>query len=386
MLAAARRIDRRWALVITLSTLVSFGRASTAPVVCDERSILLTELEGDISGHGGGGPCRWTINVLEPHRGVEFSSLSAYFSGPDVLAIHVPALSRNLEKEFGYGDEIPPRVTIATEDTVSVTLLAISLDTVFDVHYKILLKDYVNFLGTYYPKDLFLGVLTCAVLAASLLVFLTIWWLWAMERQRIAIRASLLRAYSRRASSRQQQEPMNPPTTSIGNVIEAAAIRQLRALPTTGYQGSEEKFDEECSLCLDTFEEGVMVRELRCSHIFHQECIDKWFKSQRFRARTCPLCRDRALGPKPASLSSTSLPSNTPAILAQAPSPVSPSTQPVPRRTQAARPDANSSVAVSSVPSGDRQLSSYGRSMTGLDGPNLTFEQRPGQRAHPSCV
>ncbi|KAL3509241.1 hypothetical protein ACH5RR_028642 [Cinchona calisaya] len=47
----------------------------------------------------------------------------------------------------------------------------------------------------------------------------------------------------------------------------------------------------ECSVCLSVLEEGEMARKLpNCNHIFHAECIDKWFGSQ----STCPICRSEA--------------------------------------------------------------------------------------------
>ena len=40
-------------------------------------------------------------------------------------------------------------------------------------------------------------------------------------------------------------------------------------------------------ICLCDFEAGDMLRQLPCSHEFHQPCIDSWME----RHRTCPLCR-----------------------------------------------------------------------------------------------
>ncbi|CAM0880780.1 unnamed protein product [Alopecurus aequalis] len=52
----------------------------------------------------------------------------------------------------------------------------------------------------------------------------------------------------------------------------------------------------DCVFCLSRIDEGEEVRELRCRHIFHRECLDAWL----LRARaTCPLCRDRLLPSEP---------------------------------------------------------------------------------------
>lgn len=62
-----------------------------------------------------------------------------------------------------------------------------------------------------------------------------------------------------------------------------------------GQEEGERREDEErqevrhdCSICHDTFEVGQDIRKLRCNHIFHSRCVDRWLTEQR---STCPLCR-----------------------------------------------------------------------------------------------
>lgn len=45
----------------------------------------------------------------------------------------------------------------------------------------------------------------------------------------------------------------------------------------------------ECRVCLCKVEEGEEIRELRCAHIFHRACLDRWLGTGRM---TCPLCRN----------------------------------------------------------------------------------------------
>nr|XP_009778641.1 PREDICTED: probable E3 ubiquitin-protein ligase RHA2B [Nicotiana sylvestris] len=45
----------------------------------------------------------------------------------------------------------------------------------------------------------------------------------------------------------------------------------------------------ECAVCLCKIEEGEEVRELRCNHLFHRVCLDRWLGYGRM---TCPLCRN----------------------------------------------------------------------------------------------
>jgi E3 ubiquitin-protein ligase RHA2 len=61
--------------------------------------------------------------------------------------------------------------------------------------------------------------------------------------------------------------------------------KKLRAL--TPHEATSE-----CSVCLSEFEEGEKIRQLKCKHRFHKDCVDKWL--QQYWA-TCPLCRTKVL-------------------------------------------------------------------------------------------
>ncbi|PFH37204.1 zinc finger, C3HC4 type (RING finger) domain-containing protein [Besnoitia besnoiti] len=43
---------------------------------------------------------------------------------------------------------------------------------------------------------------------------------------------------------------------------------------------------ENCCICLGEFVDEEVIRELHCSHFFHQPCIDKWL----LKNKQCPLC------------------------------------------------------------------------------------------------
>ncbi|PIN25927.1 hypothetical protein CDL12_01341 [Handroanthus impetiginosus] len=45
----------------------------------------------------------------------------------------------------------------------------------------------------------------------------------------------------------------------------------------------------DCAVCLCRIDEGDEVRELRCDHLFHRVCLDRWLG---FGHVTCPLCRN----------------------------------------------------------------------------------------------
>ncbi len=44
--------------------------------------------------------------------------------------------------------------------------------------------------------------------------------------------------------------------------------------------------DIECSICLKDIEKGNLIRQNSCSHIYHKECLDDWFKIKHI----CPNC------------------------------------------------------------------------------------------------
>ncbi|KAI9314403.1 hypothetical protein BX666DRAFT_2029281 [Dichotomocladium elegans] len=45
---------------------------------------------------------------------------------------------------------------------------------------------------------------------------------------------------------------------------------------------------DECAVCLEEFKPDDLVRLLRCSHPFHQICIDRWLRNMDI---SCPVCR-----------------------------------------------------------------------------------------------
>ncbi|GMJ10467.1 hypothetical protein HRI_004715900 [Hibiscus trionum] len=44
----------------------------------------------------------------------------------------------------------------------------------------------------------------------------------------------------------------------------------------------------ECAICLCKIDEDDEIRELRCDHLFHKVCLDRWVG---YRRSTCPICR-----------------------------------------------------------------------------------------------
>lgn len=52
--------------------------------------------------------------------------------------------------------------------------------------------------------------------------------------------------------------------------------------------------ESECAVCLCKVQEEDEIEMLRCGHMYHKDCLDKWVG---FKNHTCPLCRE-SLRPK----------------------------------------------------------------------------------------
>ncbi|WJX17446.1 RING-type E3 ubiquitin transferase [Trifolium repens] len=65
---------------------------------------------------------------------------------------------------------------------------------------------------------------------------------------------------------------------------------------TCNYESTLDHSDEdlECAVCLCKIEDEDEIRVLRCNHMYHKHCLDKWIG---FKNHTCPLCRE-SLRPK----------------------------------------------------------------------------------------
>jgi hypothetical protein len=75
------------------------------------------------------------------------------------------------------------------------------------------------------------------------------------------------------------------------NELQPAMDHIIAALPMCTLTSADiRKLPEDksaCSICLDDFKAGSVVRTLPCLHSFHAGCVDKWLKRQ----GTCPNCK-----------------------------------------------------------------------------------------------
>ncbi|EFO18865.2 ring finger-H2 protein [Loa loa] len=79
--------------------------------------------------------------------------------------------------------------------------------------------------------------------------------------------------------------------TSNDPVPVGATVEQINRFSTTYKYIKEndipENEQERCTVCLNDFEMDEEVRALRCSHVFHIVCIDRWLVYN----KKCPVCR-----------------------------------------------------------------------------------------------
>lgn len=130
--------------------------------------------------------------------------------------------------------------------------------------------------------DLNSKIMITAIISLSIVVFfvtlLHIYARYVLRRQ--ARRRAELQSVSIITSTALQFEP---PKTGLDPSI-------IASLPVFIYKDIQNN-SIECTVCLNVLENGETVRTLpNCKHIFHAECIDKWFGSH----STCPICRTEA--------------------------------------------------------------------------------------------
>eukprot|EP00164_Ancoracysta_twista_P003300 GFYU01004408.1.p1 GENE.GFYU01004408.1~~GFYU01004408.1.p1 ORF type:complete len:653 (-),score=99.19 GFYU01004408.1:241-2199(-) len=74
-------------------------------------------------------------------------------------------------------------------------------------------------------------------------------------------------------------------------VMVAQLRRMLEDMPVCTFTADTalKHDDTTCCICLGDYEEGDKLRELPCTHAFHQPCIDGWLTSN--SSPVCPLCK-----------------------------------------------------------------------------------------------
>ncbi|KAL7308110.1 hypothetical protein PS15m_012004 [Mucor circinelloides] len=56
----------------------------------------------------------------------------------------------------------------------------------------------------------------------------------------------------------------------------------------TFHKENKDDEEEECIICLESYQEGDTIRRLPCKHEFHSTCVDTWLIT---RKKYCPICK-----------------------------------------------------------------------------------------------
>ncbi|KAI3912779.1 hypothetical protein MKW98_005699 [Papaver atlanticum] len=89
--------------------------------------------------------------------------------------------------------------------------------------------------------------------------------------------------------SRRGRQPLEIPIDQPLPVITSQIFYgNSSSLLISTFKYKKEGKDDECVICLSSYEDGQDVKQLsRCKHSFHASCIDMWL----FSHSDCPICR-----------------------------------------------------------------------------------------------
>ena len=73
----------------------------------------------------------------------------------------------------------------------------------------------------------------------------------------------------------------------VGNVNKGLSKDKISKIPLKPFRKALFEDNSNCIICMETFNENELVKQLPCGHIFHGNCIDQWLREQ----KTCPFCK-----------------------------------------------------------------------------------------------
>ncbi|KAF7504140.1 hypothetical protein GJ744_002658 [Endocarpon pusillum] len=89
----------------------------------------------------------------------------------------------------------------------------------------------------------------------------------------------------------------SPRLNRLENSAKAQTLEEW-AKNQTGTTDDAANMQYTCAICLEGLNGSDMIRQLPCLHIYHQECLDRWYRGWHV---ICPLCQRTFLDdpPKP---------------------------------------------------------------------------------------
>ena len=74
---------------------------------------------------------------------------------------------------------------------------------------------------------------------------------------------------------------------NVGNVNKGMSKDKIKEIPLKPYHKALFEDNCQCIICMESFSENELVKQLPCGHIFHGDCIDHWLSQQ----KNCPFCK-----------------------------------------------------------------------------------------------
>jgi len=87
------------------------------------------------------------------------------------------------------------------------------------------------------------------------------------------------------ASLHETPAPKRPTQASFIRGLPMSRLEQPDLDERSALDASDPR--QQCSICREAFKSGEMLKQLPCSHEFHESCICPWLQSN----NTCPICR-----------------------------------------------------------------------------------------------
>ena len=73
----------------------------------------------------------------------------------------------------------------------------------------------------------------------------------------------------------------------VGIVSKGLSKDKIKNIPTKPFHKALFDDNLDCIICMEKFEENEKVKQLKCGHIFHGDCIDQWLEKE----KKCPFCK-----------------------------------------------------------------------------------------------
>ncbi|ORY51227.1 hypothetical protein BCR33DRAFT_712338, partial [Rhizoclosmatium globosum] len=85
------------------------------------------------------------------------------------------------------------------------------------------------------------------------------------------------------------ERPLRP---AAMDVVGGLQVRFFGSTTPTNEYSSSKDSSKICSICLESYHNGDVIRILPCRHEFHVHCVDRWLVDV---VETCPLCKQSIL-------------------------------------------------------------------------------------------